>query len=76
MQSLLDHCRSFEPRAFALGALLLRNGEVSGQSFMVAEGTVGVYRGDVEFTLVTEPGAGSVRCRSCSRDPTPPASVP
>lgn len=57
MQTLLDHCRSFELRELAPGALLLREGERSGQLFVLAEGTVGVYRGDVEVALVSEPGA-------------------
>lgn len=57
MQSLLDHCRGLEQREVAPGALLLREGERSGRMFVLAEGTMGVYRGDVEIAVVTEPGA-------------------
>ena len=57
MPSLLDHCRGFVERQIAPGAVLLREGERSGRLFVLAEGTLEVYRGDVEIALVSEPGA-------------------
>lgn len=57
MPSLLDHCRRFDERQIAPGAVLLREGERSGRLLVLAEGTLEVYRGDVEVALVSEPGA-------------------
>jgi CRP/FNR family cyclic AMP-dependent transcriptional regulator len=57
MPSLLDHCRRLGQRRISPGAVLLREGERSGQLFVLAEGTLEVYRGDVEVALVSEPGA-------------------
>jgi CRP/FNR family cyclic AMP-dependent transcriptional regulator len=57
MPSLLDHCRRLAERQIAPGADLLRQGERSGRLFVLAEGTLEVYRGDVQIALVSEPGA-------------------
>lgn len=57
MRSILDHCRDIEPRALAPGELLITEGEQSGRLFVLAEGALEVFRGDVEITLITEPGA-------------------
>jgi CRP/FNR family cyclic AMP-dependent transcriptional regulator len=57
MASLLDHCRASAERQFAPGAVLLREGERSGRLLVLAEGTLEVYRGEVEVALVSEPGA-------------------
>jgi CRP/FNR family transcriptional regulator, cyclic AMP receptor protein len=57
MPSLLDHCRGSVERQIAPGAVLLREGERSGHLLVLAEGTLEVYRGDVEVALVSEPGA-------------------
>ncbi len=57
MPSLLDHCRGLSERKIAPGAVLLREGERSGRLFVLTDGTLAVYRGDVEVALVSEPGA-------------------
>ena len=57
MPSLLDHCRRLVERQIAPGAVLLREGERSGRLFVLAEGTLEVYRGEVQVALVSEPGA-------------------
>ena len=57
MRSLLDHCGAFARREFAPGEVLLRDGERSGRLFVLAEGTLEVFRGDVEIAIVSEPGA-------------------
>jgi len=53
MASLLDHCRRLVERRIEPGAVLLREGERSGQLLVLAEGTLEVYRGDVEVALVS-----------------------
>ena len=57
MPSLLDHCRGLVERQIAPGGVLLREGERSGRLFVLADGTLEVYRGEVEIALVSEPGA-------------------
>jgi CRP-like cAMP-binding protein len=42
---------------FAPGGVLLRDGERSGRMFVLAEGTLEVFRDDVEIALASEPGA-------------------
>jgi CRP-like cAMP-binding protein len=55
--SLLDHCRGCPQRELAPGAVLIEEGERSGRLFVLAAGTLEVYRGDVAFATATEPGA-------------------
>ena len=57
MQELLDHCRDCPTRKLEPGEMLLREGERSGQLFVLIEGMLQVYRGEVEIVLVDEPGA-------------------
>ncbi len=55
--SLLDYCRGFPERAIEAGTVLLEEGERSGRLYVLVEGTLEVYRGDVDFATVSEPGA-------------------
>lgn len=57
MLELLDHCRGCARLELAPGAVLLREGERSGRLFVLAEGCLEVFRGEVEIALVDEPGA-------------------
>lgn len=57
MQELLEQCRDCPTRRLEPGEVLLREGERSGQLFVLVSGTVEVHRGDVEIALVDEPGA-------------------
>jgi CRP/FNR family transcriptional regulator, cyclic AMP receptor protein len=55
--SLLELCRGCPQRELAPGAVLIEEGERSGRLFVLAAGTLEVYRGDVAFATATEPGA-------------------
>lgn len=55
--SLLDHCRDLPERAIEAGTVLLQEGERSGRLYVLVEGTLEVYRGEVDFATVSEPGA-------------------
>ncbi len=57
MQSLLDYCRELAQIDVASGDVLLREGERSGKLYVLAEGTLEVFRGEVEIAHVAEPGA-------------------
>jgi CRP-like cAMP-binding protein len=56
-QELLEHCRDYPRQELAPGAVLLREGERSGRLFVLAEGCLEVFRGEVEVALIDEPGA-------------------
>jgi CRP/FNR family transcriptional regulator, cyclic AMP receptor protein len=55
--SLLDHCQGCPQRELAPGTVLLHEGERSGRLFVLVEGALEVYRGDVAFATASEPGA-------------------
>lgn len=57
MQELLEHCHDCPRRKLAPGDILLREGERSGQLFVLIDGTIEVFRGEVEVALIDEPGA-------------------
>ena len=57
MQELLDHCRDYPRLELSPGAILLREGERSGRLFVLAEGCLEVYRGEVEIARIDDPGA-------------------
>jgi CRP-like cAMP-binding protein len=57
MLALLDRCRAFPTVALAPGEVLLREGERTGRLFVLGEGCLEVFRGDVQVALVDEPGA-------------------
>ena len=57
MREVLDHCGDCPKRLLEPGEILMREGERSGRIFILIEGRVEVYRGDVEIALVDEPGA-------------------
>ena len=57
MRKLLDDCRDCPTRALAAGEVLIEEQGRSGQLFVLAEGMLEVYRGEVEIALIDEPGA-------------------
>jgi len=57
MQSLLDYCRELTQIELESGDVLLREGERSGKLYVLAKGTIEVFRGDVEIAHVAESGA-------------------
>lgn len=57
MQELLDHCHDCPRRTLAAGEVLLHEGQRSGQLFVLIEGMLEVYRGEVEIVVIDEPGA-------------------
>lgn len=57
MQELLDHCHSCPRLELAPGQVLMREGERTGRLFVLAQGSLQVFRGEVEIALVDEPGA-------------------
>ena len=57
MASILDICVDAARKEFAAGAILLSEGETSGQLYILAEGSVEILRGDTQVAVVSEPGA-------------------
>ena len=57
MQQLLDQCRGSPRLELGPGTVLLREGERSGRLFVLAEGCLEVYRGEVEIVRIDDPGA-------------------
>ncbi len=54
---MLESCRDCPRRQLEPGEVLLREGERSGQLFVLVEGTIEVHRGEVGIALIDEPGA-------------------
>src|SRR5262245_708705 len=57
MQEFLDHCQGCSRRELASGEVLLRDGERTGCMFVLIEGCLEVFRGEVEIATVDEPGS-------------------
>jgi CRP/FNR family cyclic AMP-dependent transcriptional regulator len=57
MASILDICVDAARKEFDAGAILLSEGETSGQLYILAEGSVEILRGDTQVAVVSEPGA-------------------
>ena len=57
MPNMLELSKDFPDVAIADGDVILREGEKTGRLFVLSEGAVEVYRGDVSIALVTEPGS-------------------
>jgi CRP-like cAMP-binding protein len=57
MQEFLERCRAFPAMELAPGEVMLREGERTGRLFVLAEGCLEVFRGEVQVALVDEPGA-------------------
>ena len=57
MQELLDRVRAFPTLVLAPGEVMLREGERTGRLFVLAEGALEVFRGEVPIALIDEPGA-------------------
>ena len=57
MTSILDSCVGAKRQDFALGTILLSEGDTSGKLYVLAEGTVEVLRGDTPVAIVGGPGS-------------------
>jgi CRP/FNR family transcriptional regulator, cyclic AMP receptor protein len=57
MREFLEHCHDCPKRRLAAGDVLIEEQGRSGQLFVLAEGMLEVYRGEVEIALIDEPGA-------------------
>jgi CRP-like cAMP-binding protein len=57
MQVLLDHCRDHPVVEFEPGDVFIASGERTGSLFILAEGAVEVFSGDVEIAIHDEPGS-------------------
>lgn len=57
MASLLESCPDGVEREVAAGTILIREGERSDCLYVLVDGTLEVFRGDVAFATVTEQGA-------------------
>lgn len=57
MEDLLDRCRDLPAVTVAAGEILLREGERTGRLYVLAEGCLEVFRGEVQIALVDDPGA-------------------
>ena len=57
MQELLDRVRAFPTLVLAPGEVMLREVERTGRLFVLAEGALEVFRGEVSIALIDEPGA-------------------
>lgn len=57
MPDMLNLTKSFPLRHLAAGEVFLSEGERTDRLFVLAEGAVEVFRGDVTIALVTEPGS-------------------
>src|SRR5262249_15824078 len=57
MSAVLLACRDLPTRRFEAGDVLLEEGSPAGVLFVLAGGAVGMVKGDVQITTVTEPGS-------------------
>lgn len=57
MSRMLELCRAFPDVSLAKDEVIIREGEKSGSLFVLSEGALEVFRGDVSIALVTEPGS-------------------
>jgi CRP-like cAMP-binding protein len=57
MHELLERVAGFPTLVLAPGEVMLREGERTGCLFVLAEGTLEVFRGEVQVALIDEPGA-------------------
>ena len=57
MRAVLEHCVGREESYVAAESLLLREGETTGELFVLLEGELEVLKGDTVVAVVTEPGA-------------------
>ena len=57
MQSVLDYFSGGDQKRFSAGDLLLREGERTGQLYVLIDGQVEVVKGDTIVASTTEPGA-------------------
>lgn len=57
MRAVLEHCVGRQETYVAADSLLLREGETTGELFVLLEGELEVRKGDTVVAVVTEPGA-------------------
>jgi len=57
MRAVLEHCAGRQENYVAAASLLLREGETTGELFVLIEGELEVLKGETVVAVVTEPGA-------------------
>ena len=57
MKDVLEYCVGGDRKRYAAGELLLREGERSGQLYILLEGQIEVVRGETVVASIVEPGA-------------------
>ncbi|EKS37578.1 cyclic nucleotide-binding domain-containing protein [Afipia clevelandensis] len=57
MRAVLEHCIGRQESYVAAQSLLLREGETTGELFVLLEGELEVLKGETVVAVVTEPGA-------------------
>jgi CRP-like cAMP-binding protein len=57
MRAVLEHCGGRQETYFPAKTLLIREGETTGDLFILIEGELEVTKGDTVVAVVTEPGA-------------------
>jgi len=57
MRAVLEHCAGRQETYFAADTLLIREGETTGDLYILLEGQLDVLKGDTVVAVVTEPGA-------------------
>lgn len=57
MASLLESCADLPRQSFPAGAVLLREGEGSGELYVLVSGSVSIRRRNTEIALVSQPGS-------------------
>jgi CRP/FNR family cyclic AMP-dependent transcriptional regulator len=57
MKDVLEYCVGGDQKRYSAGELLLREGERSGQLYILLEGQIEVVRGETVVASIVEPGA-------------------
>jgi CRP-like cAMP-binding protein len=57
MHAILDYCTGRVQRNVPAGALIIREGGISGHLYVLIEGRLEVARGDTVVAIISEPGA-------------------
>ena len=57
MRSVLRACQGLPIKEFAAGEVVVAEGSPAGALYVLASGSVEVVKGDVQITIVAEPGA-------------------
>jgi CRP/FNR family transcriptional regulator, cyclic AMP receptor protein len=57
MAGVLEFCKGLPLRHFAAGEVILEEGQRAGVLYVLASGSVEVVKGDVQITVVSDPGS-------------------